>query len=805
MPLDIHALCRQITPQKTILVFGAGSSIRSGAPSASELVNELLSKFKLDPDPTLTLSDLATIIEQRFDRRSLIAFLRERLTKLRPTGGILNLPLFDWAGIYTTNYDTIIEQAFRRCDMPLAACSSNFDFDVPGEASAQRLYKLHGTVEKDISDGHNSRIVISRSDYDYADKYRELLLTKFEEQLGSHSVVIIGYSLSDPDLRAVIEEALRRKKKAGAPGKIFLFIFDKNENQALIFEHRGFEVCFGGLDEFFSELTKAGPAKQLVLSVTNEPLDVAPAIYPATIDVATSKAQTSPHLDRMFNGRPASFADIDRGWTFPRAISGRLEGQLTDSSKRIAFILGAAGVGKTTAARQVLHGMCCRGVRCYEHKADLALPVSSWISVDRELRKRKESAVLLIDDAHDHLRDVNKLVEAVCSHEVPALRLLLTSSLPHWNPRLKSPVIFSHGTKYTLSTLSDGEINSLLDLLEDKPEVSALVEAQFLGFARNERQRRLIERCSADMFVCLKNIFGFQSIDNIILQEYASLSEDYQEIYRQIAAMQASGVRIHRQLIIRAVGIDASNISRTLADLDGIVEEYTVNPREGVYGWSLRHPLIAEIISKYKFSSQQEFYSMLDRIIDCLNPAYPIEIKSIGDMCGRAAGISRIYDKRSQNVLLRKMISLAPFLNVPRHRLITNLIDLDEFEAAETEIRIFSKELRIDGPVHRYKVKLLLERARKTPGIMDVDRASIALDAATLADVGVGKFSDDKNMYTAFMEAGAVYYKYSGRTDVFDNALAKANVAQRKILDPDLQRAISRFELLGSKFQSVES
>jgi hypothetical protein len=67
--------------------------------------------------------------------------------------------------------------------------------------------------------------------------------------------------------------------------------------------------------------------------------------------------------------------------------------------------------------------------------------------------------------------------------------------------------------------------------------VRALVEGGFSGFSRTERRRRLTQRCEADMFVCLKNIFASEKLDDIIIREYETLNLPFQEVYKTVAAM----------------------------------------------------------------------------------------------------------------------------------------------------------------------------------------------------------------------------------------------------------------------------
>ena len=51
--------------------------------------------------------------------------------------------------------------------------------------------------------------------------------------------------------------------------------------------------------------------------------------------------------------------------------------------------------------------------------------------------------------------------------------------------------------------------------------------------------------------MCLKNIFGFEELDDILLSEFKGLPEEAQDIYRYVCAIQAMGGKVHRQLIVR--------------------------------------------------------------------------------------------------------------------------------------------------------------------------------------------------------------------------------------------------------------
>jgi hypothetical protein len=149
-----------------------------------------------------------------------------------------------------------------------------------------------------------------------------------------------------------------------------------------------------------------------------------------------------------------------------------------------------------------------------------------------------------------------------------------------------------------------------------------------------------------------------------------------------------------------------------------VIHEEDESVRDGVFTWKTRHSVIAGIIAKFKFSDIGKTIDIFDKVIENINPTFDIEIRTIRELCNIESGLPRIPNKSDQNRLLRKMMSVAPGERVPRHRLIRNLIQQGDFEKADTEIGIFNKDFGADGPVFRYRVNLMVARAKRTPGIL---------------------------------------------------------------------------------------
>ena len=794
MPTDLNRLASELDPTRTVLFFGAGACVSSHAPSVQKLMEVFEGTFG-ESSAGYSLREYTGILEDKHSRKQLVETLRKPFKSLRPTGSLLNLPLYSWKSIYTTNYDTLIEQCYEKKSVDLVVYESNFDFKVHDNQNAIKLFKLHGSIDKDICDGHSARIILTDNDYDHTQTFREGLYDRLKADLYGANLVIVGHSLADEDIKTIANHAAEITSKTEGVGKVTLLMYSRDENRARLWKKRGFQVCFGGIDDFFSAIASKLPYSNSVYSDAENPLDHAHCLRPITVDVSHAVTGAT-NVNGMFIGWPVSISGMQAGLTFKRGVATSVAEFFEGADSICATILGASGLGKTTAARQSLLQLQGKGFVCWEHKGDFQLRPREWIDVAKILPKYGKIGVLFVDEAHSHLHELNELLDSLYSERIKDLKIVLASSKNHWNPRVKTPAFYKIGREFSMRRLDQDEVDGLLNLVDASPDIRKLVGEDFSGFSRYEKRRRLVERCESETFVCLKNIFSSEKFDDIILREYASLGPDHQDIYRIVAAMESSGIHVHRQLVIRLLGIPAVNIAAALSHLTDIIHEYVINEREGLYGWRGRHNVIVTILTKYKFHDTTQIAALFENVIDSISPTYDIEVRTIRELCNIETGLPRIPDKNIQNRLLRKMISIAPGERVPRHRLIRNLIDMGDFEKAEGEIRIFDKDFGRDAPVTRYRLKILIGRALGTPGILKEDRVAILGQARDAALTAISRMPDHKLILGVYCEIGIELYRLVGDYAVYDDALKRLKVAESVVGDPEISKTIRRYERL---------
>lgn len=788
--LSLKDLVETLNVERTVLFLGAGASVPSGAPSGVQLARHLQNTLANGENISDDLMELSGILERRYGRASLVQAVRAKLNNLQPTGGITALPDHSWATIYTTNFDRIIEVAFKRCGKPLTVIRSNFDYHRSNEQTGTILAKLHGCVTQDVVDGHNSRLVLSEYDYDEYASYRESLFKKLDLDLSTKDVLIIGYSLRDPHLRRDIKEAARLQKSKGASGRVFVLAYDRDEDRAGLLENQGLRVAFGGIDDFMDALATRSKANPPVLLVTPDNTLLPTTLRASTIDAAQLQ-QREPNIAALFNGSPASYADIAHGYTFERSLEAVAREHLK-SGKEAVTIIGVGGVGKTTMARRLAIGMQREGVMVWEHNNHFPLRANDWIAVAAELSATSKRGLLVIDDSPKYQAEVNNLLDGIVPLNPSSFQLILTGEKSAWLPRKKTPRTFSRGVVITLYLLEVADIQRMVSLLADKPEIRRLVDTGFASLSNRTQIERLRQRCSADMYVSLKHVFGSEKLDTIILQEYAALRDDLRDVYRTVAALEAAGTRIHRQLIIRLLGIQADQIASILSLLEGIVDEYDVSAKDGLYGWRTRHEVIAQALSRFKFSEQEEFIRLINEVVDELNPMVHLEHETIIHLCNAEMGIRKIVNKAARIAIYRKLVNKVPGQRVPRHRLIRELIEGGMLDEADNEIRLAIDTVGNDSPLQRYKARIYLERAKQTQGLLRQDQRVLIEDAHRVAQEALQRFPDDKYTYAIFEDIGWTLKEICDDGSLLDEALEQLRIGYERTLDPELEEKLRR-------------
>lgn len=215
-----YALENDYLNGKCVLFVGAGISSRitradgTRVPNWNEFVKELIifayirdcfddieKQILLDMLNNNKLIPVAQIVIDELKESEFQSFLSELFYGLEPNDPIYPLICkMCFRAIVTTNFDTLIEDAFQRfAPQKIKAWTQNDISENLCQIEDNFLLKLHGTYERQAT------VVLGISGYLECIYKNHLMQEIMESLLLTNTFLFVGYSMSDPDMNEFID------------------------------------------------------------------------------------------------------------------------------------------------------------------------------------------------------------------------------------------------------------------------------------------------------------------------------------------------------------------------------------------------------------------------------------------------------------------------------------------------------------------------------------------------------------------------------------------------------------------------
>lgn len=219
---------------------GAGFSKNCNGPEGftmpnwnqlGKLVASELPNYEYLGNPIEALSSY----EYKYKRVPLIEFMKKifRLNEVLP-GNAHKLLAECFGGIIcTTNFDTLLEDAFKSLKIGCVPVIAEDSLPIanPGEVS---IIKVHGDFY------HPDHMVITEDDYDLFIEKNPLLCTYISSLFITKTILLIGYSLDDSDLRQLLKIVHNRLGRLSRP--TYCIQVDADDHTLERFRRRGIDV-----------------------------------------------------------------------------------------------------------------------------------------------------------------------------------------------------------------------------------------------------------------------------------------------------------------------------------------------------------------------------------------------------------------------------------------------------------------------------------------------------------------------------------------------------------------------------------
>lgn len=253
--------------KNVILFVGAGVSQNLGLPSWSALIDNIATELGFEPEVYQTYGDFLSLAEYYVLKKGSIGKLRSwmdrelhniNITKLKNSHIHKYIANGNFPIIYTTNYDNWIEEAHKLYNVDYNKIVNVSDL-TNSNRNKKEIIKFHGDFSEDDS------IVLSESSYFERLKFESPLDIKLRSDILSKSVLFIGYSLSDTNIRQLFYKLTNLWNNHHSPSirpKSYIFTSKNNPIQEEILKNWGIETISNDIDNpgesletFLKELT----------------------------------------------------------------------------------------------------------------------------------------------------------------------------------------------------------------------------------------------------------------------------------------------------------------------------------------------------------------------------------------------------------------------------------------------------------------------------------------------------------------------------------------------------------------------
>lgn len=190
---------------------GSGVSVPSHLPDWSGLLQPFATTLGL----TLQLDDDLPLIAQHVvnsavgNRGPLVGEFRRRLGGRHPLNRYHEaLQLTNVRTIWTTNFDTLVEDALTNAKVAVRA--SDADLTSGPDDHEIEVLKMHGCIRRSSP----QQLVITTEDYEDFAIQRAAFAQRLRHDLLHRTLLFVGYSYRDPNIRTLLVEARRLAQRA---------------------------------------------------------------------------------------------------------------------------------------------------------------------------------------------------------------------------------------------------------------------------------------------------------------------------------------------------------------------------------------------------------------------------------------------------------------------------------------------------------------------------------------------------------------------------------------------------------------
>lgn len=239
----------KLNANNMIVFIGAGVSATLNLPTWGQLIDEMAKELGFDPYVFKELGDYLSLAEyyllKTHNLDDLQKWMEEHWSiaedEIQKSEIYNAITSMNCKQIYTTNYDRTLETAFSLKGKPVKRIVTVDDLVNISDEDTQ-IVKFHGDM------GNTQSIVVAESSYFERLNFESPLDIKLRSDMLGKSILFIGYSMSDINIRILLyklDQLWKRSNATETKPASYIFLATPDPIQEEIFKHRGISPIIG--------------------------------------------------------------------------------------------------------------------------------------------------------------------------------------------------------------------------------------------------------------------------------------------------------------------------------------------------------------------------------------------------------------------------------------------------------------------------------------------------------------------------------------------------------------------------------
>lgn len=637
--MDLKQAISHLLNGETVLFLGSGFS--AGAikadgkefSTATPLAHKLLQDSGFEPQEYINdLGAASEIYQDAMGEHKLVEFLRNEYSAVKITDSQDYFGSLKFHRIYTTNYDNVIDLAYRNHHKALrfATLSNNLnDF-----RDKQNLcVHLNGRIESLTIDSLNNEFKLTNVSYLTENITNSPWITLFRTDLKTaKAVFFVGYSMQyDLDLQRIVYEDTELKEKC-------FFILREDESKATLRLIKKFGTPYPiNLDGFVAKI------KEIAMEIGNRPIKLEAPILcftkvktpntPSRIldsDVFDLFTKGEYSFDKIFH---STISPIDYKYCIYRSKVKEIFNDIKSNNKNI-LIHSDLGNGKTILIQELEAILAMNGYSVYHYN-------KYWATLNNEMEvicQKHDKTAIVFEDYSDKIKYLETLG---C---IRTDQIIIVSERTSMNDICYEKLynIFGDFSHYNVNKLSPEDIDAISEILNTYG-----LWAELASSREDLKEQFIIRDCKNQISSLILKLLHSPNI----LQKFDKLvtslknEEGYYEAIIFILIAKVSRIDIDLDDLSYAIGADQINTPKFKKNphVSEFVnfEDNSIKPKSSILAKELLQRIFdSEII-----------VSVLIKIFTRLSPHYysNYNIKNILRRMMTYTNIQHILNKEDQN------------------------------------------------------------------------------------------------------------------------------------------------------------